>query len=1057
MSQVEATAVALRESRFVADLADVRALLPGIDAATPPFTLIEYVDGIPRSAVGWPVQTSDVLRRELFRFVVTAVGRALNDSDSRDLDDLTLDGVREEPYFRELSGLLARSLAHGPELRLDSILWLYVSRLVARLLSRDDALLRELGKTFPDDVAKATQYLDELLRLKGSSPSRHAAVKDRALRALLARHDIALARMREPAADTGLHRLLVENRLMWTEQPDGLYHFFDLREAFLTRHRGFDLDTFLGLQKLVRAAVDDAWRKRTSGSTSLAERWLLEQFVGEPLLERASRLELAGLADTQEDDYPARVAVVASLQPRLASYVLHHSDLFQPSRAAAKRYDIGKDLLKQLKDSSNLASRARSYVDVVEDVLRWDFLNSLRGFVHPVTAEMNGWQEGNRRLRSSARVLELAHPNTLYSRRRHGTVVSWRLVGFEGALRSRTDVSGTDLPSGEDFEALCLRRILGARERLGVGGGRSDGFERGVGFDVFPRALDALRYALALRAALETEQHVQLGLGEQPAPNPFARALRVGMAAGDYVDVQSPTDAGRPQARAVGAASDDASALVDQPDGPDVGGRVAVDEYDPLEVFRATVSGGQLSNLGFVSNERAFREVLASVRLDGMTHSAADRDAVIAGRAVDFKNYAFELVFDDPVSRRVVLVRRIADPIARHGTEEPVYEYVAMTVEQFVSFHDRAADAARHQPVVRRSVPRAAAPQTPGQPQVTPGNGSAPMAARKTPSAPSVPDLAIPDAGAFMVGTASSSGDVLGDKLGLSFESKPSAEDSQGFLSGLFGGEESAGAAWPPSEGWLSESGTDLAAPSGLNEDFTSLVDDPTPEPAPEPPPTGLAGPDYADSSFDDFSLGDPRPVERESLPEGALFDFGAGGVMGSGLFDMPEPEADAPLSSSPAAPAAPGSARRAAPSLLGALDADFLQRLADAAPDVAPQVASREAKARQKQAPTPEKVRVARPDFANLFRDYVIFEIEVPGQPEVAIGRRYKDVLFDLHRFPNEGDDPRSAALDSFMRSKVRDNFVPRSLSYEEIPVGAGELEVLPLASLEHAFERVT
>jgi len=1039
MSYVDSMGIALRESRFATDVDVVRALLPGIDTAAPPLSLIEYVDGIPRSALGWPFRPSEGLRRELFRFVVTAIGRALNESDTRDLDDLTLEGVREEPYFAELSTLLARCLAHGPDLRLDAVLWLYISEVVARLLTRDEALLRRYGTVFPDDVAKATQYLDELLRLKGSSPSRHAAVKGRALRALLARHDLALSSSGE-ANDSGLHRLLVENRLAWTEQPDGLYSFFDLREAFLTRNRGFDLDSFLGLQKLLRATVDDAWRKRAAGSTSLAERWMLEQFITEPLLERASRLNLAGLADTKEEDYPARVAVVASLQPNLARYLLHHSEQFPLSRAAAKRYEIGKDLSKRLKDASAIAAQASQYVDVVEDVLRWDILNTLRGFLHQVEAgDGDLWQEGSRRLRSSTRVIDMAHPATLHSRRRHGTVVAWKLVGFSDELRTRTQAESGELASGEDFEALCLRRILAAREHVSAGGGRADGFERGVGLDVFPRALDALRYANVLQSAIESEQEVQLGLTSEASPNPFARAVRLGMAAGAYIDVQIPSATGLPHVSAVGVGPDAAVALVDQPEETPFGGRVVVDEYDPLDVFHATVTGGKLVNHGFVSNERAFREVLASVRLDGMTHSAQDRRAVIAGRHVEFKNYEFELVFDDPVLRKVVLVRRIAEPSDLLGERAPLFEYVTMTVEEFVSFHDRAAETAKHQPKVRR-------PSTPRELPLEPALEPTPVAA-----AP-IPDLAVPDAAAFMVGSErSASQDMIGGKLGLSFEDKPAVDESQGFLSGLLG-EDGAGA-WPQEGGWLSGPAEDEGSPvedaaPALAQDFTSLVESPS---APQSAEDPLS---FADSRFDDFSLGDPRPVMQPDPAESPsdLFGFESG-MMGD-FFAESQPEQELEPAPVPAPPTAQ--------SLLGRLEPDFLDLLAAVEPDAVPHRAPTKAPLRKRPlAPKPETVKAVRPDFSSLFRDYVIFDIGAPGAPdaEIAIGRRYKDVLFDLHRFPPPPGAKwgHEQAVDEFMRLKVRDNFVPRSLSYDEVPPGAGPLESLSIENLVSAFDRVT
>ena len=42
-------------------------------------------------------------------------------------------------------------------------------------------------------------------------------------------------------------------------------------------------------------------------------------------------------------------------------------------------------------------------------------------------------------------------------------------------------------------------------------------------------------------------------------------------------------------------------------------------------------------------------------------------------------------------------------------------------------------------------------------------------------------------------------------------------------------------------------------------------------------------------------------------------------------------------------------------------------------------------------------------------------------------------------------------------MRGKLRDNFVPRSLSYEEIPANAGPVELLTVERLDRAFARIS
>ena len=74
-------------------------------------------------------------------------------------------------------------------------------------------------------------------------------------------------------------------------------------------------------------------------------------------------------------------------------------------------------------------------------------------------------------------------------------------------------------------------------------------------------------------------------------------------------------------------------------------------------------------------------------------------------------------------------------------------------------------------------------------------------------------------------------------------------------------------------------------------------------------------------------------------------------------------------------------------------------------------------------------------------------------------IGRRYRDVLFDLHRFAPDGGQRLDAdgAIEAFMRGKLRDNFVPRSLSYEEIPANAGPVELLTVERLDRAFARIS
>jgi hypothetical protein len=105
------------------------------------------------------------------------------------------------------------------------------------------------------------------------------------------------------------------------------------------------------------------------------------------------------------------------------------------------------------------------------------------------------------------------------------------------------------------------------------------------------------------------------------------------------------------------------------------------------------------------------------------------------------------------------------------------------------------------------------------------------------------------------------------------------------------------------------------------------------------------------------------------------------------------------------------------------------------------------------------ETLKVPRPDFNLIFRDYVYFWIGPVGHPssEIAVGRRYRDVFFDLQRFSGSGSawGPKEA-IEQFLRGKIQTNFVPRSLSHEALPEGAGEVVPLTVERLDAAFAQI-
>jgi hypothetical protein len=151
--------------------------------------------------------------------------------------------------------------------------------------------------------------------------------------------------------------------------------------------------------------------------------------------------------------------------------------------------------------------------------------------------------------------------------------------------------------------------------------------------------------------------------------------------------------------------------------------------------------------------------------------------------------------------------------------------------------------------------------------------------------------------------------------------------------------------------------------------------------------------------------------------------------------------DAESPDPTSPGAGRSPSRAYSApaGPSLLGVLEEGFTGRL-------------ERFEQRRTAAKNGADPRQASPDFQVLFRDYVVFRVGDGSGSWVGIGRRYRDVLFDLHRFDGEDLD-QNAAVTAFLRRKLETGYAPQSLRPEPIPAGAEAPEPLTLERLERAF----
>lgn len=1168
----------VQDCRFVLTTGDLQELMPQALEAIPPLATIEYLDSPRESAVlGLPVRHSPEVLGDLVRLVLGQLGRALADPDYQEpVDSLTSAQLQQDPWCRRLTGLLIRCLAHGGRAQLDSVLWLVVGDVVAGLLNHHEPTLQLVRSLLPDEAKKGERYVQDLLRQKGTSTSRHAQTKNRVLRSLFARNDFAMSSVSEvlgEAYGNPLWREMVSNRLVFSEKPGGLHTFFDLREIFAARSWRVEADDFVDLQRVVRAVVEEAYRRTGAAKASAAESWLVGRFASDLVLEKAGRLDVADASSSMSldgEDFPSRVAWLLSLQPAVVDYVVAHLDVLGATRLIGRREDVRKEFRARLKTPASLAPLVPGVHEVQRAVLRWDFLSALRGRLLSVESDEDGrLAHDGRQLRARATPMDLGSPTRLRDAKRHGTVVAVDIGSF-GAKVAEQILGGPEAPAPDpDFAVLCLRQLLGIRRNLDVFRGRAESFAGGVVTDVFPRALDALRYVTLFQAAVERTRLLRPTPWEEPRANPFASGLRAGLGTGSFVDLALP---GRGEGETVASRWFAAGPLLDavtelaSTRGRAAEGSVSASQliqaqlsgvHDPLQLFRVHSAGGKLDNRGLCSFAKTFKEIAAAVRLEGLPTWTPERGKdLIAGRRVVLKNYRFEMIFDDPATGRIVLVRELENPPtlpSGPSDGEGLYEYVVLWPDGFQTFIDRVMELERHQPVMGRrssrdvplppSPPSSPAGPPPPPPGEQPRNPTAPRIRAPAPAAHDAPApgfaldgpsdlgaLNLPGAADFQFPDHGAASD-LEARLGLSL-----GDDGLGAF-GVGGGQ------MPLDEelGW--DLGGDLSLPTGsgtvpggpqvpdlgLLDSMAVRTADPLGRPDADLPPAAVP-PDprraeddlFAGFSFDE--TGEHASAASSAVEAAEAAEAGGVGLSMEGLLPLNSPDGlgglppDAqtgyemralPDASSQyeldrvsaAMPAVPGGTGRA-PSLLGELSLDVVERIlalegrprrptsrpsSEVRPPAPPPVeipppalplpspaAPRDSEASmpalqrawatssEPAGVAPERLSVPRPDFHVLFRDYVTFWVGGEGREGtwLAVGRRYRDVFFDLHRFDRPIDAREwgvDDALQAFLRGKIRENFVPQSLSYEELPAGAGERTPIDVAQLERAFAAIT
>jgi|GEM_PF-6004472 len=1047
---------ALQACHFLVGRRTAEDLFGDLERWVPPFGAIEYLDATEQRAIqGYPVVHSPKLLAALLRLLVSRIGQSVQDPDwAEDVDGLTLDQLKAEPFFQVWGELLTRSAAHAAWHKLDAHLWLLLADLVARLFNADESVLALLRTHLPSEAPKAEKYMNELLRLRGSDPGQGVRVKDRALRSLLARCDVAVQVQQAALGwpySSAMQRELLGNRLVWTERPDALYTFFDLRELFGLLQPRIELDDFVVVQRVVRTVCELAFRDHARGRSTPAQAFLVDRFVTDELRDKATRAT-ADEGLQPDDPFPGQVAWLMAMQPAILDYVAHHLDSFDFLKALRGRHDLSKAWLKKLKSGDALLEYVTDARSVLEILLRWDFLNTLRGFVRTLTVEDGRLVHDGHRLRSSVQPLRLDREDAVHTGRRHGTVVCFDIAGFH---RRAAELRSSSRFADGDFAALCVQRLLEVRRRVSEYGGRAESFDDGVVVDVFGRALDALRYVATFHSAFERNQSVRPAPFAEEQANPFAQHLRAGLGSGELLDITVP---GRglggsiqPLLRPIGEVLGRTRGLVnaDLAEVPPPS-----EEYDPQGLFQVQAIGDHLENRGIASLKRTWKEIAAAVGLEGLDRwTPQGGGSWVAGRRVDLKNYKFDLIFDDPVTGRVVLSRRLGQQPRLRGLDEAtdgVYEYLFLWPEEFRDFIDRAMETESRQPTLsdrgrgigggaygrlrrpaeERSGSQSKPPPVPVESGPVGAPGRVGLGRRRAPPTPAgPPKLNLPGAEDFAA-HATADPSTIDQQLGLD-----SAEYnlSGGLESGAFDWDTGSTRAQAPAELAslpVSRPEPSVAATREVPEELTATRQ--IPDLVPDFDPTGEGNA--------------PAPVFNPEAPSllGSL-EAGFVGELGAAMTTLDGESRAARSGNRRAARLREARSRPSIPAVSG--------------PD--PTAASLDPTAPSVTAPAPRRPSRPKPDFGVLFVDYVLFTVPDPERPHPAwaVGRRYRDVLFDLHWMRAPTGVPlwtaEEAVLD-FLRRKVRDNFVPRSLSYEPVPEGAGDLQPLDRMLLEAAWEKI-
>ncbi len=730
MSDTDTLAKILARCRFVRDERDLDRTLPGVRAAIPPLQVVGYRKVARPNQHAYPVVPSPPLIERMVEYMADELERlrgigGLDAAVSTDVEDL-----QKEPYFATLAELLAQTRAHGTVFRLDSVLWIHLSKIVALVLNPTEHLRAWMGEISPgvrdswlstiaDGVGSATDLeLDVIQRRRGL------------VQALVSRNELAnrtISHMVGDARPNALHSAMATNRLALA-LPPGFLAEFQPRALLAVKDYGLSPKVVEQVISALRAVIEDLYAHRGERALSGTESFFVSQFFGADAVEHARTIPLEGLPDHGKVDESDAAAVLSHklgwslvFRDEVLRYLLSHLEQINTRRALTGQLGrYSKAFLSELDAPDELRRGEPRLLTLARDLRALDVFDALHGLQIDVEERRGGYFHGPDELRKSSVPVDLGSYYELFRRNRSGTAVFVDLIGFTAKTRelffstSKASVAGdVELHERGELAALALERLFRVRQELGDFGGKPEGFEGDAILDILPDALSALRYVARFSESYAENRRIQFRPFSRPVANPFAQeGFRVGIATGDYTLVNVPDRAETGEAtvrlRAIGPTINRASRLNSGKRGGETflsarGDEARVEETDPLGMFEVTVREEVLNNTGICIDRATFSELREMVRRERLPHwlRGTDMTLEIGGRSALPAYYRFELLFLDPETDGVFAVRRLTSVPKLKGierSESVVFEVKVFREDDYLDFLRRDERAAATNP-----------------------------------------------------------------------------------------------------------------------------------------------------------------------------------------------------------------------------------------------------------------------------------------------------------------------------------------------------------------------